>query len=414
MLAIVPALTALLLLGALPASACEESCEQRCGRDAHAVLEECLAQGGDEATCNEAAADALHACFTERCSGGDDANGDDCRARCEARWLGAKHECLEAERPHDVCVMLADDVKRACLEEECTGPGPSCEETCQAAAEAGLRDCLENGGEEDECTAGAEAAQTECVAERCTDTPAADCVVRCVASAAENEAACVAEGEAPARCAARAAEAARLCIEDHCDGAPPQPQACESRCEDHAADDSRRCIADGGTEADCTAAADEGFAVCVAVHCSDDDSACDARCARKGTKVARRCARRGGDELTCADLAAEVEAACEVSHCVPPAPETCAAGCEAAGARSEALCTANEHPVEECTALGAGVREACLAVCGAAPEPTCEEQCEDQAVQMHGTILDAGASETRAARRARRVLRTCYRHCAAD
>lgn len=430
MLAILPGVTALLVAASFLAAASagatghDASCEERCDGKAQLVLEACVEADGTEETCREAAAQARQSCLDERCTGDGEHDGDGCdedgdgtddacAARCERRWHETKHACVDTGESYEVCRLLADDVKRECLEEECAVPHASCEETCQADAEAGFRTCVAAGGEEDGCAADAEAARTACVAERCSDPASQDCPARCAARAAQKEVACVADGEAPERCAARAGELARHCVAEHCEDAEAEPETCEARCDDHAADDFRRCVAAGGIESDCRQAAEQRFAGCVALHCTGDD-ACDARCARKAEKAARRCTRRGGDTAECEALAAEVQAACENRHCLPPPPETCSAACEAAGARAESLCLANGHPAEECTALARGVEEACVEACGAAPPATCEEQCEAEATETHETARAAGASEPRAARRARRVLRTCYAPCTGD
>jgi hypothetical protein len=383
-------------------------CLTRCEEVAHGVLAECIAVHGAEAeaVCAEQAKAAFAACADDQC--GEEPEVP-CAERCAERAAEAVRHCLEEGKPAEVCEALGEELQEHCLAEHCAEPGPTCEEQCQKSAEGAFVDCVVAGGSEADCETQAEAVRAACVAARC-GTLDPSCPDRCEEAVEPIVAACLEAGFSEAFCRAQAEEAVRHCIDEHCDDEEAPDPSCEERCGDHARHALRRCLAEGGMEIDCKEAARAGFETCVQLHCNPAEG-CVERCERKARRVNRRCLRSGGSEEECAATAAAAHRACVAARCAPEPPETCDSECEARAKAVEESCLAAGNPEGDCEAAEQGVMDQCVGECGAAPDPTCTETCEELAQTRFTGALAATGDSTQAGKRGRRTFRRCALTC---
>jgi hypothetical protein len=274
-----------------------------------------------------------------------------------------------------------------------------------------FRQCVADGGDEESCLTAARAAAEACIAENCL-SEGPGCAERCASSAAELKQACIDAGVDPELCAARAETMARHCIDEHCDDTEPPAPSCEERCEDHSQHELRRCLAEGGTEDDCATRAREQFQGCVALHCQTPPS-CEAACDRRAERLKRRCLKRGGSEEQCTAKAEEASAACKAKRCAPPPPDTCGTECEDEADDLGTDCANDDTEAETCEALEQGALDECVDSCGAAPDPTCAEDCEES-VQERFAALTGGKGSARVKLKARKAFKRCMRDCESD
>ena len=170
----------------------------------------------------------------------------------------------------------------------------------------------------------------------------------------------------------------------------------------------------GPGEKSCNGLTREAFERCVDLHCVVPPE-CEARCVRKADCTEQRCIRRiprrGGTAAECAEKAEDRFVACRDRRCVPPPPDTCAGRCENHAAEELARCLEDDVDPAECEARARGILEACLNECGAAPEPTCRELCEGDALSQYQESIARRPNEDRATRRAQRTFKRCLRRC---
>jgi hypothetical protein len=386
----------------------QKCCVDQCQEVAHGVFAECIAANGEEAKdlCTDQAKTAFAECADGQCGVPPEVP---CEDRCAAKTKGAFEHCLAEGKGEDVCHALADDLQKECVEEHCAEPGPTCEERCQHSAEGAFLECVANGGTEADCKAAAETNRDACVANECGE-PDPDCAARCEEAVGKLVAACVDAGFDEAFCNAKGDEARRHCIDEHCDDVDGPEPTCEERCANHAQLGLRRCIAEGGAEADCKATAQSQFEGCVALHCSPDVS-CTDRCDRKAQRVRRRCIEAGKAEADCDALAMQVHDRCVAKRCAPEPPDTCDSDCEARAKEVEQTCLDAGNSEADCAAAKQGVLDQCAAACGASPDATCTETCESGAQEKHLAVFERTNDEDRAVHRGQRSYWRCERHC---
>ncbi|HXJ36202.1 MAG TPA: hypothetical protein VMS22_19390 [Candidatus Eisenbacteria bacterium] len=382
----------------------DKCCHADCQTFAHGVFTDCIATEGEAAKelCSARADEALKQCTVDHCN---DQPEVPCEDRCNGKAEKAGQACLDNGGTEDACAMLKATVKQQCIDENCSDPGPSCEETCQQNAEAGFQECVAGGGTENDCAAAAQTAKDQCIANQCN---ADDCPARCAEAVAKVVAACVDAGFDQDFCDALGEEAQRHCVEEHCSDESPDA-SCKERCADHARHDLRRCIEDGGVEADCKAAAQTEFDGCVQLHCNPQ-AACANRCQKKADRVKRKCLASDKTEDECTTLAGEVNDACMADHCAPEPPDTCDSNCEAHANEVEKTCLAAGNSADDCTAAKQGVLDQCTTDC-AAPDQTCTEVCEGVAQDKHDKVFERTNSEPRATVKGQRTYRRCEKHC---
>ena len=189
----------------------------------------------------------------------------------------------------------------------------------------------------------------------------------------------------------------------------PSP-ACEERCEDHAADEFRRCLAEGGDEETARPRRARHSTGCVQLHCEEAATAAGTLRRRSSDRLERRClgsrtrCGRGVPRRPCG-----IDTRCELKHCPPP-PDTCGAECEA---RAHALgeeCAARDDGTD-CEALVHGRSRSASPGAARRPTPTCTESVRDAAPLSR---LTAGWNSTGNAQRATRRALRAFRHCAGE
>jgi len=102
-------------------------------------------------------------------------------------------------------------------------------------------------------------------------------------------------------------------------------------------------------------------------------------------------------------------AACKSKRCAPPPPETCSTDCEAAASELGDECASDgETDDDTCDSLEQGSLDDCMDSCGAAPDATCAEDCEES-VQQRFASLTGGRGGPRAKLKARKAFRRCMK-----
>ncbi len=185
-------------------------CAGRCIREAKGAFKQCLADGGDLATCGEQARQQLHECLEQNCH-----PMDKCKQRCAAQAREAYHACIEMGGSEDECAARARNMYERCVEEHCAEP-PTCIVRCVEEGKRILRDCLATSTDADpaQCIARALDFVVNCIVDECSFP--VNCENRCVHASARVYHACRDFGGTKAACATRACEFLPLCLEQ-CD-----------------------------------------------------------------------------------------------------------------------------------------------------------------------------------------------------
>lgn len=318
-----------------PETDCPDACQrkleaylERCQSvDDPAAIEECLARA------DEILSDCLLACDGgEGTDPEDPAEPPPCDLRCEPSARLVLRECLAEGGDPGECEARMLDYLASCAE-DCGGERPkpiTCDEACASEAESLLARCIEAGGDPRACAERADLLLETCLA-RCDREPPDTCDSRCGALARELLAACVEEGLDAAECRRRVNDELEACLAD-CGGDPADPPEdplpCDERCALHAERLLAECVERGGEPDACQARVAEYLEGC-ASRCAEvdaggdgegDDAACPpSECASAAARVRRECLADGGSEADC-DAAAEEF----LAHCEEPADAACA------------------------------------------------------------------------------------------
>lgn len=193
----------------------------------------------------------------------------------------------------------------------------------------------------------------------------------------------------------------------------------------------KACLAGGGDETTCKAAAQQTFTACID-GCEVVEASCESRCEARAHAAKEECFENGGskDGLArtehdddadddgkpdCWEVYEDVQGECLEEECETPTP-SCDEECQAEADGYFDACVDPEgmtHQSEgdggseaECAAAADAKRDACVAErCGA--EPACPDRCAESAQENADGCLEAGVPVARCLAR----MATAVRHC---
>lgn len=379
------------LPAATPASAqSDRECPARCIHQLQQVFDECVGNGGDPLACARRAQEALAKCLKE-CqppAATPKPSAPGCQDKCREKSNAALKECLEHGGSQADCEVQAKNVFTDCMK-GCTPAAtkqPSCRGSCEQKRVEAIKACMANGGTEEQCKKDAEPAYQECLKACPTEVPKATpltCEGKCSQRSQEVYKKCINDGGTEAECQARAKAELESCLQNQCKPKATPVPSCGSLCEREAEAHYKDCINLGGTPETCKAAMEaelkECRAKCPTATPKPTELSCTGRCEKKANEVYEKCIKDAGSEEDCRARQKAAYAEC-VKGCEPKASPTptCRGLCEQAAKKVYDDCRAAGGGEDECDNQRRAAFEACAAKCPTAtPKPTEKPSCQD-------------------------------------
>ena len=360
----------------------DRECPVRCVRQFNQVFEECIAAGRDTLECAKIAQEALTKCLREcqpKPTPKPGANG--CEDKCREKSNGVLKECLAAGGSQADCDAKARTAFTACMK-ECTPATrqPSCRGACEQKRAEAVKACVAAGGTEEQCKKDAEAGYQECLKACPTEVPkptALTCEGKCGLRSQEIFKKCINDGGTEADCQAKAKAALEECVKNECKPDATRVPSCASLCEREAEAHYKECLNAGGGADSCRAKMEvelkECRAKCPTATPKPTELSCTARCEVRAKEAFEKCIKDGGSEADCKAKQQATYAECAQGCDKPRATETpsCKGRCEQEANAHFEQCLANGGTEADCKAKRAEELAACVAKCPTVqPKPT--------------------------------------------
>jgi hypothetical protein len=291
-----------------------------------------------------------------------------------------------------------------------------CRAECRAEADAFFKNCVAEGGED--CEGRAAETYEQCVLEYCAGDPPPEeptCRQLCEQHAKEIFHGCLEDGLTEEECHARKLAAYEECVQANCGEEPPEEPTCEKLCEKHGQEVYAACREEGGGPEVCKQRMREAIEACIERECQNEpphEPTCEERCEKHADEVEARCLEDGGGPEVCATKRRQALERCIASECgeEPPEEPTCREQCLQEAKQLFHACLEEGLTEEECAARKLAAYEECVqANCGEEPpeEPTCKEICKRRADGVLHECLEAGGTEKACWEQRELALREC-------